>query len=173
MSGKGQDVLIQAARPAIISWLLYRHVPAFLILLLPPLALAALWGDVRLAGGLMPGLILVSILMWRGHDKVAPREIRRLEGLIISGIAFGLASLVMTPAFMTSGLGLVDGLFEAVSAVTTTGLSVHPDVSSLQAPQLFLRHWTQWCSGLAVLMWLGRVEFLAVLLLLMPRTWRA
>ena len=63
---------------------------------------------------------------------------------------FLFTPLVMSYPMMSSGLGFLDALFEAVSGVTTTGLSTK--VTLVDAPQTFLfaRAWMQWYGGLGV-----------------------
>jgi trk system potassium uptake protein TrkH len=52
---------------------------------------------------------------------------------------------------MGYGIPFIDALFEAVSGVTTTGLSTLESVAGRPASFLFARAWTQWIGGLGVL----------------------
>ena len=51
---------------------------------------------------------------------------------------------------MGSGLGFLDALFEAISGVTTTGLSTKATLVGAPQTFLFARAWMQWYGGLGV-----------------------
>jgi trk system potassium uptake protein TrkH len=57
---------------------------------------------------------------------------------------------VMTWPTMASGLSFGDALFETISGVTTTGLSVTASVADKPAIFLFSRAWMQWVGGLGI-----------------------
>ncbi|MGM0516444.1 MAG: TrkH family potassium uptake protein, partial [Pseudomonadota bacterium] len=57
---------------------------------------------------------------------------------------------LMTFPLMGSGLSFADALFEAISAVTTTGLSVTTDLAGKPETFLFARSWMQWYGGLGI-----------------------
>jgi len=92
-------------------------------------------------------------------DKLESDEIERALMLILIFVGTVLCSWL---PFLLAGYDPLDALFEVVSACSTTGLSTGITSAGLE-------------SGLkAVLivdMLLGRVEFLAFLVFLYPRTW--
>jgi trk system potassium uptake protein TrkH len=51
---------------------------------------------------------------------------------------------------MSSGLSFLDALFEAISGVTTTGLSTKSTLIGAPATFLFARAWMQWYGGLGI-----------------------
>jgi trk system potassium uptake protein TrkH len=51
---------------------------------------------------------------------------------------------------MGAGLSFEDALFEAISGVTTTGLSVLPSVEDRAPSLVFARAWMQWYGGLGI-----------------------
>jgi len=61
-----------------------------------------------------------------------------------------VTSMVMTYPLMSSGLGFFDAFFEAISGVTTTGLSTTSTVLGVQPSFLFARAWMQWYGGLGI-----------------------
>jgi trk system potassium uptake protein TrkH len=65
-------------------------------------------------------------------------------------LIFLFAPLVMTWPTMASGLSFTDALFETISGVTTTGLSVTASVADKSAIFLFSRAWMQWIGGLGI-----------------------
>ena len=63
---------------------------------------------------------------------------------------FVLTPLVMVFPLSAGGLAFEDALFEAVSAITTTGLSTAGSVEGLSPTLLFSRSWMQWFGGLGI-----------------------
>ena len=78
--------------------------------------------------------------------------IQRNEAMVLAAVAFVLGALASTwPMAAHAGLSPLDAFFEAVSGVTTTGLSTAADVESRPKLWLFSRAWLQWCGGLGVM----------------------
>ncbi len=149
------------------------------IALLPILLLAMLiGGDVgSTAGGLKVArvlvllqMVLLSVLRVRvpssavtylrdGTDKVDVDRVIAVTALLVIYLATMLVAWVI---FLVSGVAPMAGLFEVVSALSTVGLSqgvAGPDL----APHLK-------CT-LIVAMLLGRLEFIALIVLCLPGTW--
>ena len=61
---------------------------------------------------------------------------------------------------MTEGLTAIDALFEAVSGVTTTGLSTVSDLQQHSPGFLFARAWMQWYGGLGIVVFSIALLFL-------------
>lgn len=72
------------------------------------------------------------------------------EATVLVGSAFLVAPLVMCLPLMEPGLGFWDVLFEAVSGVTTTGLTTLGRPDQRSATFLFSRAWMQWYGGLGI-----------------------
>ena len=120
------------------------------VLTLVPLAVSVFSGEYILgqryaaviallgAGGLLLGRI------------PTPTRVQKNEALVVVALAFLTTPLVMAWPMMASGLGFVDAFFEAVSAVTTTGLSTTASVEDKPLAFLFGRAWMQWYGGLGV-----------------------
>lgn len=90
-----------------------------------------------------------------------PTDIQINEGLVITSLIFILTPLMVTIPFTGEGLGFVDALFEAISAVTTTGLTTVSALESMSATFIFSRAYLQWIGGLGIVV-------LTVALLLRP-----
>jgi len=89
---------------------------------------------------------------------VTRNELESIGTIMVLGVA--TVSLAWLP-FLAAGYG-VDALFDVISAVATTGLS-----TGVASPELA---WP--LKGvLMACMVLGRLEFVAVLVLLLPATW--
>jgi trk/ktr system potassium uptake protein len=102
------------------------------------------------------------------HALVDPRIAgRRLEHAEQSEALFIIVLFLVVVAlswlaFLSAGFGALDSLFEVVSATGTVGLSTGITSAELPGPLKGL---------LCVDMLMGRLEFLAWLVLLYPRTW--
>jgi trk system potassium uptake protein TrkH len=81
----------------------------------------------------------------RASDKIQSNE-----ALAITGLAFILSPLLLSYPLTASGIPYADALFEAISGVTTTGLSTLPSVMDKPHTFLFSRAWTQWYGGLGI-----------------------
>jgi trk system potassium uptake protein TrkH len=79
-----------------------------------------------------------------------PKRIQTNEAIVVTAFAFLFAAMVMTWPTMASGLSFTDALFETISGVTTTGLSVTASVADKSAIFLFSRSWMQWVGGLGI-----------------------
>jgi len=73
--------------------------------------------------------------------RAAPGSIQVNEALVITAMAFTFAPLAMTYPVMASGLDFTDALFECVSGITTTGLTVLGSVEDKPVSFLFERAW--------------------------------
>ena len=94
-----------------------------------------------------------------GRQALDPTDIERV--MLIIGL-FLTATLASWLAFLIYGYAPIDALFEVVSALGTVGLSSGITNGGLEWPLKAL---------LCIDMLLGRLEILALLVLLYPRTW--
>ncbi|MGR8934324.1 MAG: TrkH family potassium uptake protein [Gammaproteobacteria bacterium] len=77
-------------------------------------------------------------------------DLRTNEVMVITALSFLLTALAGVLPFTAEGLSFVDALFEAVSAITTTGLSTVEAVQRHSSGFLFDRAWSQWYGGLGI-----------------------
>ncbi len=120
------------------------------VLTLVPLGFALVQADwgiaVRLAI-LCAGLLLLGGLPAR---LPAPARIQDNEALTVTALAFIFSALFMSWPLMSAGMPFMDALFEAVSGVTTTGMSTLGSIEHRSATFLFTRAWMQWYGGLGI-----------------------
>lgn len=81
----------------------------------------------------------------------APSDVQANEGMVLVALMFLFTPLAMTWPMMGSGLGFLDAFFEAVSGVTTTGLTTRATLAGAQPSFLFSRAWLQWYGGLGII----------------------
>jgi len=120
------------------------------LLTLVPLVVSILLGDYRVTlryAIVVAGVFVTGFFLQR---LPTPRRIQTNEAMVVTALAFLFAPMVMTWPTMASGLSFTDALFETISAVTTTGLSVTASVADKPAIFLFSRAWMQWVGGLGI-----------------------
>jgi trk system potassium uptake protein TrkH len=117
---------------------------------LVPLVISLVFGDTRISlryGIVIGGLAAfgAGLARLRGASSVQANE-----GMVLVALMFLFTPLVMSYPMMGSGLGFLDAFFEAVSGVTTTGLSTKATLVGAPATFLFARAWMQWYGGLGI-----------------------
>lgn len=150
MAAKGVTALTQGMRPRVI---LYRLGQLFLPmagLAGVPAAVALAHAEVELGIRLLAMAALLAALSLRLSRFEAPHDIRPNEAMAITALTFIIASLTMAWPMESDGLGVLDAWFEAVSGVTTTGLTMITAPESASPGLLFARAWMQWYGGLAI-----------------------
>jgi len=80
----------------------------------------------------------------------APHRVQANEGMVLVALMFLFAPLVMAYPLMGFSLSFADAFFEAVSGVTTTGLSTQTTLVGAPPAFLFSRAWMQWYGGLGI-----------------------
>jgi len=120
------------------------------LLTLVPLVVSILVGDYLVT--LRYAIVVVGVFTMGFFLRrlPTPRRIQTNEAMVITALAFLFAAMVMTWPTMASGLSFGDALFETISGVTTTGLSVTASVADKPAIFLFSRAWMQWIGGLGI-----------------------
>lgn len=120
------------------------------VLCLLPSLVALLLTDYGHALAYLP-IQLLLLLGWRLTRQLpVPAEVQVNEGLIIVALTFLLTPLLLCLPLMQSGLSWSAALFEAISAITTTGLTSLPADAARPAAFLFSRAWMQWYGGLGI-----------------------
>lgn len=150
MSLRAVSTLMHAARPAVvvatfgqllIGLGVLSVVPALVSLSVTDAAL-----DERLVAVAAAELVIGAALMrWRPTE-----EIQWNEALAVTGLAFLFAPLAMIWPLAAAEISVIDAWFEAVSGVTTTGLTTLRGMDERPADFLFLRAWMQWYGGLGI-----------------------
>lgn len=140
--------LSYAVRPAVVGRYLGQLALVAAVSLLAPLGVAAAHQDLGFAGRLALVCLLLVGLGLPAARLPRPRHLQTNEGLVVVALAFTLAPLLMTWPMMADGLAVVDAFFEAVSGLTTTGLTTLERVAGHSPAFLFTRAWLQWVGGL-------------------------
>jgi trk system potassium uptake protein TrkH len=143
--------LVQPARPLVVCRFV-GQLSLILSLLLAMPTLFALWsGDRRLGLALLLTALLPSLLLGIcARLPPSDRPLQANEALVVTALAFILAPALLTIPLASAGLPLLDAWLEAVSGITTTGLTLvsHPETTS--PAFLLTRSWMQWIGGLGM-----------------------
>lgn len=142
------DELSYAVRPRALAVVLGQLAAVLAGLTCVPLLVALLLGDTAFAGRCGAVVLLLTAAAVAARQLPRPRELQANEALVASVLSFVLAPLLMTWPLAGAGLAPGDAFFEAVSAVTTTGLSVVADVAGQSPALVFTKAWMQWYGGL-------------------------
>jgi trk/ktr system potassium uptake protein len=140
-----------AARPRVVARYLGQVFVVLAALNVVPagVALADGWPGIALR---YLAIIALLVLVGAAASRLrAETAIQRNEALVISALAFVVPPFLLAVPLMGYGLGYLDALFEAVSGVTTTGLSTLPSVARMPFAFHFARAWMQWVGGLGVI----------------------
>ena len=115
-----------------------------------PLAVALLFGEFDVAARYVVVLLTLLALALPLARMKASEHLQVNEAMAVVVLVFVLGSLASSyPLGMAVGSWL-DGWFEAVSGVTTTGLSTTASVEDKSRTFLFARAWMQWYGGLGI-----------------------
>ena len=150
MANGGVKALSYSVRPKAVLKHLAELGLALAVLTLVPGAAGLVFGEYRLAAwyfAIALGLLAVCGPALRMR---APRTLQTNEALVISALAFAGASLLMVPPMIGSGLDPVDAWFEAVSGITSTGLTTTRGLAEMPETFLFARAWMEWYGGLGI-----------------------
>lgn len=142
------DELSYAVRPRALAVVLGQLAAVLAGLTCVPLLVALGFGDAAFAGRCGVVVVLLAAAALAARRLPRPRELQANEALVASVLSFVVAPLLMTWPLAGAGLAPGDAFFEAVSAVTTTGLSVVADVAGQPPALVFTKAWMQWYGGL-------------------------
>ncbi len=119
-------------------------------LTLVPLVMSVIFGDTRIS--LRYGMVIGGLVALGGGlaRLRTPTRVQANEGMVLVALMFLFTPLVMAYPMMGFGLSFLDAFFEAVSGVTTTGLSTLATLDGAPSAFLFSRAWMQWYGGLGI-----------------------
>ncbi len=134
------------------------------ITLLFPIVVALYYKDFY---SVLPFLIsgLISIIAGYGLKKLGNlngkienlNDIKKSEALFVVAVSWVIFGIQAALPFLFYGINFVDGVFEAVSGITTTGATILTHFNYPKA-MFFWRSFTQWLGGMGII-----VLFVAVL----------
>lgn len=142
--------LTYAVRPKVIAKYLGQLMLMLALLTLAPLIVSLIFGEFGSSARLAIVIALLCAVGIPAARLPPPSQIQTNEALVVVACMFLISASLLTFPLMENGVAFQDALFEAVSAVTTTGLSSLPTLDGHSHTFLFLRAWMQWFGGLGI-----------------------
>jgi len=142
--------LVYAVRLRVVAKYLAQLGLVLALLTVPPCAVAFAFGEQPAA---LRYLLVITLLLVLGLPAArlpATSHLQVNEALVIVALAFVLTPLLMSYPLTATGLTPGQALFEAVSGVTTTGLSTVEHIADKSPALWFARAWMQWYGGLGI-----------------------
>ncbi|WP_248845830.1 TrkH family potassium uptake protein [Methanobrevibacter oralis] len=124
------------------------------IMCLIPILVDLIYLEFNFIGYLIPATISITIgtIFIKLLKNYSIGSMRTKHGMIISALAWLWASLMGGLAFiLISHVGFVDGVFESMSALSGTGMSLIGNVEILPQSILFFRSLQQWIGSLGII----------------------
>lgn len=146
----GQASLSYAVRLKVVAKFLGQLFIIQAVLILPPLFVTLMFGDYQIA---LRYIIVLLVALSLGIPTLrlqAPEHIQVNEALVVVTLAFVASPLFMLYPMHVAGLSVLDTFFEAVSGITTTGLTTIGNIEDKPPSFQFVRAWMQWYGGLGI-----------------------
>lgn len=124
------------------------------IMCLIPIIIDLIYLEFNYMGFLIPSLISITLgyCFNKYLNKYAKRKMRLKHGMIISALAWLWASIISgLIMLMVSDLSIINGIFESMSALTGSGITIYQNIETLPHSILFLRSIEQWVGGLGII----------------------
>ncbi len=118
-----------------------------------PLIFDAIYFEFDVISFLFPAAISFTsgLLLHFYFENRKTKQMRLKHGMILSSIAWLWASIIGGIAIMfATNIPLIDAVFESMSALTGTGITIFQNVETLPYSVLFFRAMQQWIGGLGV-----------------------
>lgn len=138
-----------AIRPLAVAKLLSQLFGVMAVIVLVPATVAMFGASLKTTLSYFGVCALLLVLFGLGRLLPMPSLVQRSEAMATVALLFIFSSVLLCLPIMTLGVPFIDAWFEAVSGITTTGLSV---MAIEEKPWAFLfnRGWMQWVGGLGV-----------------------
>ena len=123
------------------------------VMCLIPLFINPIFAENNIIGFLIPALISMGLgYFLMKYFEEYNKKMKIKHGMMISSIGWLWAGLMGGIAIaITTNIPLIDGIFESVSALTGTGITIYADLEILPYSILFFRAFEQWIGGLGVI----------------------
>ena len=138
---EGNESLSYAVRWPVLGKTIGQLSTMMALLSAAPLITSVVFGEFQFSAGYVI-VIAILLAMFLG-SRLLPKfdTIQVNEALVIAALAFVLAPCLIVIPFSLSGIGILDALFEAISGITTTGLSTLQHLEDKPRTLLFARAW--------------------------------
>ncbi|RLF94536.1 TrkH family potassium uptake protein [Thermococci archaeon] len=122
------------------------------LLFIPPLIFSLYVKEIDQAKKFLIPLTLSPLFLF-GYMKSPDREMDRWEAMVLVSFSWVVLSLICSIPYLGE-MSLSNAIFESVSGVTSTGLTVVRDFSEMPRSLFFWRSYTEWIGGLGIVVFL-------------------
>lgn len=120
-----------------------------------PIAVDLIYLEFNFLYYLIPAFLSIGIglALIKALDKYSIDKIRLKHAMVVSSLSWLWAGILcgMVLYFVTD-ISIVDSIFESMSALTGSGITIYSDVEVLPQSILFFRAFQQWIGGLGVVL---------------------
>ena len=123
------------------------------VLCLVPIFVDLIYLEFNAISYLVPSLIsiLIGLICVKLMSRYEVHKMRLKHAMIISSLSWLWAGIVCgLILYFITDISIVDSIFESISALTGSGITIYPDVEMLPHSILFFRGFQQWIGGLGV-----------------------
>ena len=123
------------------------------VMCLVPIIVDLIYFEFNIVGYVIPAIISVctGFICIKVFDKYSNHKMRLKHGMIISSLSWLWACIICgLVMYFVTDINIVDGMFESMSALTGSGITIYSDVEVLPQSILFFRALQQWVGGLGV-----------------------
>ena len=124
------------------------------VICLIPLIFNLIYFEFDVLSFVVPGAISIGLgyLFMNYFDSYTSKRISLKHGMMISSFAWFWAGIIGGIVIaLSTNIPIIDGVFESVSALTGTGITIFENVEILPYSILFFRALEQWVGGLGVI----------------------
>ena len=124
------------------------------IMCLVPILVDLLYLEFNAIWFVIPALmsICAGFICMKAFEKYSGNRVLLKHGMIISALSWLWASIICGLVFyFVTGINIVDAVFESMSALTGSGITIYSDVEVLPHSVLFFRAFQQWIGGLGII----------------------
>ncbi len=119
-----------------------------------PIVVALLYAEFFAIPGFALPMAVASCVGVVAYRRIGPPvKLTTAEAMVIASIGWLLAAAIFSiPYIAVSNLCLVDAYFEALSSLTTTGMTIIPVLENVPRSILFWRALGEWMGGIGILL---------------------
>ena len=123
------------------------------IMCLIPLIVDVIYLELDIVSFVLPAAISIGLgYFFMRYFEDTTKRIRLKHGMMISSFAWFWAGIIGGLVIsLSTNIPLIDGIFESVSALTGTGITIIANIEILPHSILFFRALEQWVGGLGVI----------------------
>lgn len=124
------------------------------LMCLVPIIVDLIYFEFNFLGFILPSLISIGLGLFftKYFEEYSSNKMRLKHGMIISALAWLWASVIGGAIMLlVSDLSFINGVFESMSALTGSGVTMYQNVEVLPHSILFFRSIEQWVGGLGII----------------------